>query len=67
MSKKKVSQKEANLILYGIAYTHAMHKYDGKTTIPRFEVAQFSDEVHEIFDCYCKEYNVKVKGKKNND
>lgn len=67
MSKKKVSQKEADFILCGIAYAHAMHKFDGKTTVPYFEVAQFSNEVHEIFDCYCKEYNVKIKKGKNND
>ena len=67
MSKKKVSQKEADFILCGIAYAHAIHKYDGKTTVPRFEMGQFADEVYEIFDCYCKEYGVKVKKGKNND
>lgn len=67
MSKKKVSQKEADFILCGIAYAHAIHKYDGKTIIPGREMAQFSDEVYEIFDCYCKEYGVKVKKGKNHD
>jgi len=67
MSKKKVSQKEADFILCGIAYAHAIHKYDGKTIIPGGEMAQFADEVYEIFDRYCKEYRVKVKkGKKQN-
>jgi len=67
MSKKKVSQKEADFILCGIAYAHAIHKFNGKTTVPRLEVSQFADEVYEIFDCYCKEYGVKVKKGKNND
>lgn len=65
MSKKKLSKKEADLILYGISYAHAMHKYDGKTTIPWLEVEQFADEVYEIFDRYCEEYNVKAKGRKH--
>lgn len=46
MSKKKVSQKEADFILCGIAYAHAIHKFDGKTIIPGGEIAQFSDEIY---------------------
>lgn len=65
MSQKKISQKKADLILCGIAYAHSMHKFDGATMIPGSEMAQFADEVYEIFDRYCKEYKIKVKGRKH--
>lgn len=67
MYKKKISQKKADLILCGIAYAHSMHKFDGATMIPGSEITQFADEVYEIFDSYCKEYKIKVKGRKNHD